>query len=125
MHFYYFALKVALSLGSVRPIRFQSIHGDTCVRLRNVAGGDVYAFPKLVNQAYTHQVCQAEESTSDEDIRLSIIIWGRARKLEEPATTNLTLADICKETPNLFEVVETINFGAESVEFDWHETYTL
>ena len=93
--------------------------------MRNVAGGDVYAFPKLVNHAYTHQVCQAEESTNDEDIRLSIIIWGRAKKLEEPATTSLTLADICKEMPNLFEVVETINFGAESVEFSWDETYSL
>ena len=72
-------------------------------------------------------MCQAEESTteSDEDIRLSIIIWGRAKVLEEPSTSNLTLIDICKDMPNLFDVVETINFGAESVEFAWDETYSL
>ena len=46
-------ITVALSLGSGRPIRFKSLHSDASVELLNVEPGDVYTFPREVNQSFT------------------------------------------------------------------------
>lgn len=115
---------VALSLGSGRPIRFKSLHSDVTVDLKNVEGGDVYVFPKFVNQAFTHQVCCADEYTDDPDeMRLSIIIWGKSRKLKELRIK--TLDELRITHPNLFDTDSSIVFGSESITIHWNECYTF
>lgn len=45
--------------------------------------GDVFAFDTLVNTKFQHGIPKSEQKRAAVDIRLSVIVWGRRKKLTE------------------------------------------